>query len=232
MNAPAIRGVLFDLDNTLVHRDLSIAAYARRLADDYRHRMAPTPAGHVAALIIERDGGGYGVPGSPWPTVRDDVTATLLARLPWHDAPPADELVAHWFEHFPRCSVEMPGATALLEALARSGVATAIVSNGLDASRQVLARTMGFDRHVRFTLSSQAAGVKKPDPRIFAQASERLGVAPQACLFVGDHPVNDVAGARAAGLRAVWLQGFHAWPAGTPAAPTIAALHELHPHLA
>jgi len=231
MSQPSIQGVLFDLDNTLVHRDQSIASYARRLYADHGHRMAPTSPDTIATLIIERDGGGYGVPGSTFPSVRDDVTATLLARLPWRDAPAADELVAHWFAHFPASSVQMPGATALLETLARAGIATAIVSNGVEASRQKLARAMGFDHHVRFVLSSEAAGVKKPDARIFALACERLGVAPHACLFVGDHPVNDAAGAHAAGLRAVWLQGFHAWPADTPPLPTIAALAELHAHL-
>ncbi len=232
MNAPAIRGVLFDLDNTLVHRDRSIAHYAQRLADDYALRMAPTLSDTIATLIVERDGGGYGVSGSTFPTVRDDVTSALLTRLPWHDAPPADELIAHWFAHFPGSSVEMPGATALLEALAAAGIALAIVSNGLDASRQKLARAMGFDRHVRFVLSSEAAGVKKPDARIFEQATAALGVEPRECLFVGDHPVNDAAGAHAAGLCAVWLRGFHEWPADAAPLPTIADLQHVHDHLA
>ena len=118
--------------------------------------------------------------GSTFPNVRDDVTSALLTRLPWHDAPPADELVAHWFAHFPGSSVEMPGATPLLEALAVAGIATALVSDGLDASRQKLARATGFDHHVRFVLSSEAAGVKKPDrPAARARSPRPLTGAPQ-----------------------------------------------------
>ena len=32
-----------------------------------------------------------------------------------------------------------------------------------------------------------------------------LGVGPEVCALVGDHPVNDVAGAHGAGWRSVWL---------------------------
>lgn len=30
------------------------------------------------------------------------------------------------------------------------------------------------------------------------------------CLFVGDHPVNDIQGARQVGMQTLWLSGFHA----------------------
>ncbi len=43
----------------------------------------------------------------------------------------------------------------------------------------------------------------KPDRRAFEQVADELGVPAAACLFVGDDPQRDVAGARAAGMRAV-----------------------------
>jgi putative hydrolase of the HAD superfamily len=49
-------------------------------------------------------------------------------------------------------------------------------------------------------------GAEKPDPRIFLAACERLGVAPEETLMVGDHPVAD-GGAVAAGLRFHHLAG-------------------------
>ncbi|HJO23259.1 MAG: HAD-IA family hydrolase [Myxococcota bacterium] len=47
------------------------------------------------------------------------------------------------------------------------------------------------------------AGAAKPDPRIFAMALERLAVRPEDSIFVGNDAQRDLAGARAAGLRAV-----------------------------
>lgn len=49
-------------------------------------------------------------------------------------------------------------------------------------------------------------GVKKPDPAIFVPALEQTGLATDEALFVGDSPEDDVAGARAAGLRPVLIQ--------------------------
>jgi putative hydrolase of the HAD superfamily len=219
--------ILFDLDNTLAHRSLSIAAYARRFVADFGARLADATSDAVAGLVEERDGGGYGVPGSPFPAVRDDVAHALATRLRWRDATSADELVRHWFAHFPACSVEMPGATALIDRLVARGLRVGIVSNGMDASRRELARGLGLDHRVGTLLSSERAGVKKPDARIFGQAAAELGVAVERCWFIGDHPVNDVQGAHAAGMRAVWLRGFHDWPAGAAPMPTIATLAEL-----
>jgi putative hydrolase of the HAD superfamily len=223
----AIQGVLFDLDNTLAHRGLSIASYAVRFARDHGARLADASENDIAALIDERDNGGYGVPGSPFATVREDIAATLATRLRWHDAPSTEALVHHWFAHFPTHSVEMPGATALLDRLAAAGVPVGIVSNGKESSRRALVQHLGFDRRSAILVSSERAGMRKPDARIFALAASELGMPADRCCFIGDHPVNDIAGARDAGMRAVWLEGFHAWPANAERAPTICGLHEL-----
>jgi HAD superfamily hydrolase (TIGR01509 family) len=47
------------------------------------------------------------------------------------------------------------------------------------------------------------AGAAKPDPRIFELALERLGVAPERALHIGDRSVDEE-GARAAGMQFEW----------------------------
>ena len=49
-------------------------------------------------------------------------------------------------------------------------------------------------------------GVKKPNPAIFVPALEQTGLVADEALFVGDSPEDDVAGARAAGLRPVLIR--------------------------
>jgi putative hydrolase of the HAD superfamily len=86
---------------------------------------------------------------------------------------------------------------------------------------------MAFKEHISLLLSSESVGIGKPDPAIFLHAAERLGCEPAQCWYVGDHPVNDVVGARAAGMNAIWLEGFHSWPALHPfPSHSITALHE------
>ena len=54
-------------------------------------------------------------------------------------------------------------------------------------------------------VSSEKAKAAKPDPAIFRTMSERLNVPPELILYVGDNPLVDIVGARAAGLPVAWV---------------------------
>ena len=56
-------------------------------------------------------------------------------------------------------------------------------------------------------VDSERVGCVKPDPRIFQSALDELGIAPADALFVGDSLPRDMAGARALGMRHIWLAG-------------------------
>ena len=56
-------------------------------------------------------------------------------------------------------------------------------------------------------VDSAEVGCAKPDPRIFRVALDALGVGPAAATFVGDSLPRDMAGARAVGMRHIWLVG-------------------------
>lgn len=64
---------------------------------------------------------------------------------------------------------------------------------------------IGLRRHFAHCIWAREFGAAKPDAAIFHDACARLGLAPEHVLHVGDDPQLDVAGARAAGLRAAWL---------------------------
>ena len=65
---------------------------------------------------------------------------------------------------------------------------------------------------------SDAVGWRKPTAAIFEVAFERMRVAPAECVFIGDRPEIDVAGARGVGMAAAWLNTAGApVPGGLPA---------------
>jgi FMN phosphatase YigB (HAD superfamily) len=64
--------------------------------------------------------------------------------------------------------------------------------------------------------TSRELGATKPDPAFFRTAAERLGAAPAECIMVGNDPVKDIAGARAAGMRTVWLAAPGSAPVPAP----------------
>ena len=56
------------------------------------------------------------------------------------------------------------------------------------------------------TVFSCSVGLKKPDPRIYRLATDRLGVNPEDCLFIGDGGSRELTGAANAGLHPVMIQ--------------------------
>jgi len=65
---------------------------------------------------------------------------------------------------------------------------------------------LGLDRLLDSSTFSADAGWRKPSPRIFRRALADLGVEAEATVMVGDRVDEDIAGARAAGLRTVLLR--------------------------
>jgi putative hydrolase of the HAD superfamily len=95
-----------------------------------------------------------------------------------------------------------PGARRLLGALRDRGVARVVVSNW-DVSLHAVLREVGLTALFDGVITSAETGVAKPDPAVFSRALALVGCAdPAAALHVGDSVEHDVAGARAAGMRA------------------------------
>lgn len=62
---------------------------------------------------------------------------------------------------------------------------------------------LGIADDIRYLVTSEEAGREKPAPEMFALCLEKLHMAPEEVCYIGDSPVKDVEGARAAGMRAV-----------------------------
>jgi putative hydrolase of the HAD superfamily len=52
----------------------------------------------------------------------------------------------------------------------------------------------------------------KPHPSVFREIASRLHVTPQACVMIGDRQIDDVEGARAVGMRAIWRRNDSGFP--------------------
>ena len=72
-------------------------------------------------------------------------------------------------------------------------------------------RRLGLADYFRFSLCAEELGVGKPDPKPFQEALKRAGIGAEHAVHIGDHPSDDIAGAQAAGLRAIWFN-----PQGKP----------------
>ena len=77
---------------------------------------------------------------------------------------------------------------------------------GLVSNGNCHADALGLGDLVTFEVFAQDhGGIEKPDPRLFQIALERAGCTAQELLPVGDSVENDVAGAKNAGVKSVWV---------------------------
>ena len=98
----------------------------------------------------------------------------------------------------------VPGTRAMLERLRDSGLRLAVISNA-DGSVDAYLENAGLADLFDFILDSAREGVEKPDPGIFETALERLDLAPDETVYVGDTWNVDVEGARGVGIRPIYL---------------------------
>jgi HAD superfamily hydrolase (TIGR01549 family) len=98
-----------------------------------------------------------------------------------------------------------------LDELAGRGITLGLVSNFEPWLDELLA-LQGIDGRVAAVAVTGKLGMAKTDPRIFMAALDQSGADPGATVHVGDQPVNDVAGATAAGITPVLIDRFGRHP--------------------
>jgi putative hydrolase of the HAD superfamily len=191
----AIRAVLFDIDGTLYDRDAAMLSLADEQYAVFRDRMNGVGKSAFVARLLEIDDHGY--------RLRSEVYARLAEEFGL-DNTLAVELERHfWQEYARRCDVS-DDTRLTLETLRSAGKKLGVISNGQTKWQMTKLEGLGLARCFDTILISESEGIRKPDPRIFHLAVERLGVAPHEAMFVGDQPQVDAEGAHNAGLVGVW----------------------------
>ncbi len=118
------------------------------------------------------------------------------------------------------------GTLDILEDLA-TRYSLGVISNGNADINHI-----GIGHLFDFTLSSEQAGASKPNKTIFDQALVLAGTKAHETVYVGDNPKNDILGAHAAGLHAIWFNPrLQAWPRGKIPSAVIRHLNELEEKL-
>jgi 2-haloalkanoic acid dehalogenase type II len=188
-----VEAVTFDAYGTLL-RNEGLRLIGQRIVAD--HELSASVDDVYQAWI---EGYYAATPVTPFSSLRviqRQLFGDILRRL-GVDADPAP-YVDLFFELTTKVEL-YPEVPAMFEAL--RGVRTVILSN---ADHEHVA-AWAFTLPVEFVLISEAVGAYKPDRRMFEAAVARLGLEPGQVLHVGDSDVDDVQGAKAAGLRVAWV---------------------------
>jgi len=101
----------------------------------------------------------------------------------------------------------------------------ALVSNFYGNIHTVL-RAYGIEHYFHEVIESAVAGIRKPNPQIFALAVNALGMKPEEIIVVGDSYDKDIVPAHSIGCHTVWLRG-EAWDPTNEATDTSSANHTI-----
>jgi HAD superfamily hydrolase (TIGR01549 family) len=203
-----LRGILFDLDGTLVNRQTTLDLFANELATTYAEDLEEIDTATFVKIIHDADGQGY--------RPKTEAFQLFIQNLPWINPPTIEELSDSWYTTYPKCAQAMDGAYTVLETLKTRGFKLGIITNGTERSQTGKIERLDFHTYVETIVISESAGIKKPEPAIFNMALTEMNLSPSETFFVGDHPKNDIAGAEAVGLTAIYLSGHIPWPTNTP----------------
>ena len=111
-----------------------------------------------------------------------------------------------------------PEVPDVLERLKRSGLRTAILSNGSPQMLDAVVRASGLGAHLDAVLSVEAVGVYKPHPKVYQLAVDRLGI-PAAGIAFQSSNAWDAYAASAFGMRVVWCNRYGQRPERLPGKP-------------
>ena len=177
---------LFDLDGTLLD-------------------SAPDMLATVNAMRAERGRGPMALDA-----LRPHVSKGARAMLAAAFADVAVETRESWVPEFlavyqrelGRHGAPFDGIEAMLGALEAAGSRWGIVTNKPEYLARLLLSLLGWESRCAVLIGGDTLTARKPDPLPLTVAAERLGVAPSACVYVGDDE-RDIVAARAAGMPSV-----------------------------
>ena len=210
------RGIVFDLDDTLVwERDYVRSGF----------RAVDVALVACAGLAL---GAAFGRLWADFEAgVRGDQFDRLLAAYPTAPVSVAD-LVDVYRTHTPEIALA-PEWQALLTAL-RPAHRLGVITDGPLASQQAKAAALGLADRVDAVVFSDMWGraAWKPSPRPYEELARALALPARALTYVGDNPAKDFVTARALGWQTVHLRHpAQLRCADEPPGPAFAAHHEV-----
>lgn len=190
--------VVFDVDGTLLDTAPDLGGTLNRLLAEHGRPIVPLAAirdmiGDGAAAMVER---GFRTTGG----VPPDFEALVRRFIVLYEAHIADE------------TRPFPGAVAAVERLRAAGIRLGVCTNKRTALTEELFAKLDLTKYFAAVVGGDVPA-RKPDPRHLLDVVTRLGVPPAATVMIGDS-INDVAAAKAAGIRVVAVTfGYTATPA-------------------
>lgn len=204
-----IRAIVFDLHDTLAHRDPSAMAVAQTAVSAYLKSRGYEISEKDLAEAARRRATG--------------IIRTLHSQN-------KEVSFAYWWkgllhelgiEYDEELGIQMsdlysntlagfihllPGVKDMLEFL-NGKFRLGLISNSLAENTRKDLKVLSITGNLDSIVISSDMGIRKPDPRIFLYALEQLNIAAGDAIFVGDNFQEDIVGAKGVGMKTVLVTG-------------------------
>ena len=213
-----VKSVMFDLDNTLIVRRLSLeklAHYITRFFFRGQEERHVQIRDQFCTCFIS----GY------------DRRAECFEQFKQISGmePSVDykRFLEMWSFYYPFSTICDPDVQVVRE-LRRRGYCGSILTNGQSVLQNAKIDVAGFRDWFSPVVISEEIGFEKPDVRAFQIACGMTGFRPEQTAYVGDYGANDIVGARNAGMPSIWYSAYMSWDDAIPRADAeIGSLQEL-----
>ena len=182
-----IQAVLFDLDGTLIDSAPDLGAAVDQMRVDRGMPSLP--------LVHYRPMAGAGARG---------MIGLAFGFTPEH--PDYDAMKEEFFRNYEACMTQrtfaFEGVVQMIDALVAAQLPWGVVTNKSKRFAEPLTQAMPLFKTAAVVISGDTTPFAKPHPEPLFEAARRLGIAPSACVYVGDDERDIVAGL-AAGMKTV-----------------------------
>jgi 2-phosphoglycolate phosphatase len=194
-----LRAVLFDLDGTLLDTAPDMIAAVNLLRAE--HEMPPL---NFASLRNFVSHGAARLVRLGFPAAAENEFPALQSRF-----------LQIYRENLSRGTRLFEGIQAVLEQLHAWGQHIGVVTNKPAWLTEPLLDDLGLRMRLACVVSGDTLAERKPHPLPLLHAAQLAGVAPDACLYVGDAE-RDIQAARAAGMQSLIARYGYISPADHP----------------
>lgn len=197
-----IKGILFDLDGTLLDREASVQSFVSGQYERFEPLQVLDKEAYMRRFI-ELDSHGYVWKDVVYQQLVEENRHRLSPNVQW------EQLLDDYVTQFANHCIGFDYLHETLQELRQRKMKLGIITNGFGDFQARNIEALGIADYFDVIVISQLEGVRKPDAEIFRRALERLGLEPGEAAFVGDHPENDIRASMKAGMRGVWKEDHY-----------------------
>jgi len=229
-NTPGYKHLFFDLDRTLWDFDTNNRATFTEIYDHF--------CLHSRGIVNFEEFFGFytQINATLWKKYRDHlIKKEELNFLRFHntllsfgikDSELAQKMSVYYIDVSPYKTALYPSTIDTLESLLGK-YQMHIVTNGFEEVQYIKLDNSGLKKYFDKVITSEQAGFKKPDRRIFEFALQVSGASRQDSLFIGDDTEADILGAHLAGIDQLWVRHYPDQPTFNKATYSVDKLKDI-----